>query len=134
MDVIAKARFIRVAPRKVRLVVDTVRGLSVATAEFKLQHINKAAALPILKLLRSAMANAEHNFKLDKTTLYISKITADQGPALKRYRPRAFGRASLIKKQMTHITIILSEKQPEKPAKKEKKSVKEKTVKQVSKK
>lgn len=98
------------SPRKVRLVVDAVRGLPVAAAETRLQFIKKDAALPVLKLLRSAIANAEHNFKLRKEDLIVAKITADGGPTLKRSRSRAFGRAAPIRKRTTHINITLSSK------------------------
>jgi len=105
------------APRKVRLIVDLVRGLTVAEAEKRLQFQPKAAALPVLKLLRSAVANAEHNFKLDADQLFIKTITADGGPALKRMRPRAMGRGVTIKKRTTHVNIVLSDEKAA-PAKK----------------
>lgn len=108
MDVHASLRFLRMAPRKVRLVVDTVRGLPVAKAEAQLSFLKKDAALPVLKLLRSAIANAEHNFHLPKDGLVITKITADGGPTLKRSRPRARGSAAPIRKRSTHIMITLS--------------------------
>ena len=117
------------SPRKVRLVVDAVRGLPVAAAETRLQFIKKDAALPVLKLLRSAVANAEHNFKLRKEDLVVATITADGGPTLKRSRPRAFGRAAAIRKRTTHINITLSPKadvkQQETAAQTEKKPVKQ---------
>lgn len=111
MDVYASLRFLRMSPRKVRLVVDAVRGLHATAAETRLQFIKKDAALPVLKLLRSAMANAQHNFHLEKDELYISKIVADGGPTLKRFRPRAFGRAAAIRKRTTHVTLVLSTKE-----------------------
>lgn len=110
MDVHAHLRHLRMSPRKVRLVVNTVRGLSVAEAETRLTFLPKLAATPVLKLLRSAAANAEHNFKLNRKDLYVSKITADGGPTLKRWRPRAFGRSAPIRKRTTHISLILSTK------------------------
>jgi large subunit ribosomal protein L22 len=116
MDVHASLRHLRQSPRKVRLVVNTVRGLSVAAAETRLSFLPKQAAKPVLKLLRSAIANAEHNFKLDKQDLYVRHITADGGPTLSRWRPRAFGRAAPIRKRTTHITLILSTKGDAKPA------------------
>jgi large subunit ribosomal protein L22 len=97
------------SPRKVRLVAGLVRGLDVARAEAQLGLLNKAAALPVLKLLRSAIANAEHNNKLEKEGLFIKSITVDGGPMLKRWRPRAFGRAAPIRKRTSHITIILAD-------------------------
>ena len=118
------------SPTKVRLVVDLVRGLDVTKAEHQLQFLNKTAARPVLKLLQSAIANAENNDKLKKENLLIKKIAVDQGPTLKRWRPRAFGRAGMILKRSSHITIILSEKKViEKPAAKSKKAVDKKGTK-----
>lgn len=97
------------APRKVRLAVDLVRGLPVAEAETRLKFLNKAAARPVLKLLQSAIANAEHNFKLDRAGLVVASITADGGPVLKRSRARAMGRGVIIRKRTTHINIVLSD-------------------------
>jgi len=98
------------SPRKVRLVVDAVRGKGALQAETLLLFIKKDAALPVLKLLRSAMANAEHNFHLRKEDLIVKTIVADAGPTLKRSRPRAFGRAAPIRKRSTHISLILATK------------------------
>lgn len=97
------------APRKVRLIVDLVRGLSVAEAETRLKFIRRDAARPVLKLLQSAIANAEHNFKLERGKLFIASIVADAGATLKRSRPRAMGRAAPIRKRSTHVTIVLSD-------------------------
>jgi len=97
------------APRKVRLVVDAVRGLSAREAETRLVFMNKAAARPVRKLLQSAMANAEHNFHLSKDSLKIKSITVDGGPTLKRSRPRAFGRAAPIRKRTAHVNIVLTD-------------------------
>ena len=110
MEVKASLRFLRMSPRKVRLVVDTVRGMSVASAETKLKFVPKLASEPVLKLLLSAVANATHNFHLQKEDLYVKTIVADGGPTLKRFRARAFGRAAPIRKRTTHITIVLAEK------------------------
>lgn len=100
------------APRKVRLVVDMIRNLSVDEAETRLKFAPRAAALPVLKLLQSAKANAVHNNKLDASTLFVKAITADGGPTLKRFRPRAMGRAATIRKRTTHISIVLSDERP----------------------
>ena len=108
MDVHASLRHLRMAPRKVRLVVDLVRGLPVAEAELRLSFLRREAARPVLKLLRSAIANAEHNFKLDRSTLVVKTITADGGVTLKRFRPRAMGRSAPIRKRTTHINLILA--------------------------
>ena len=110
MDVHASLRYLRMSPRKVRLVIDVVRGLPAVEAETRLGFINKEAARPVLKLLQSAIANAENNFHLDRKNLVIAKITADGGPTIKRSRPRAFGRAAAIRKRTTHINIILAPK------------------------
>jgi large subunit ribosomal protein L22 len=107
------------APRKVRLVVDLVRGLPVAEAERRLTFLKKDASRPVLKLLQSAIANAEHNFNLDRATLVVKSIAADGGTTLKRFRPRAHGRAAPIRKRTTHITIVLApaSEVPTKPTK-----------------
>lgn len=107
MDVIAHARHIRMSARKVRLVVDLVRGMDADQAAAQLKFYRKDAARPVLKLLQSAIANAEHNFKLPSGDLYIKKATVDKGPVLKRWRARAFGRAAGIKKHSCHITMVL---------------------------
>ncbi|MFA5135120.1 MAG: 50S ribosomal protein L22 [Patescibacteria group bacterium] len=107
MEVLAKLRFLKISPPKVRLVIDIVRGLSVKDAEAQLQFMNKRAALPVLKLIRSAVANAEHNDKLKKEDLRIKRIMVDQGPTLHRWRPRAYGRAAPIQKRSSHVTVVL---------------------------
>jgi len=109
METNAKAKFIRISPRKVRLVVDTVRGLKIEEALDKLKLINKAATKPVSKLINSAAANAEHNFELEKDNLYIKEIRVDEGPTLKRWMPRAHGRATPIRKRSSHINLILAE-------------------------
>jgi large subunit ribosomal protein L22 len=101
------------SPRKVRLVVDAIRGMSVVAADTKLSFLPKLAATPVHKLLRSAIANAEHNFQLKKEDLFIKTIVADGGPTLKRSQPRAFGRAAPIRKRTTHITLVLATKEGE---------------------
>lgn len=114
VEVVAKLRRLRIAPRKVRLVADLIRGKKVDEAINILTFLNKKAAKPVLKLLKSAIANAEHNFKLKKDNLFISKITVDEGPKFKRWMPRARGRADLILKRTSHITLVLSEKESKK--------------------
>ena len=111
MEVNAKARFVRMSPRKVRLVIDVIRGMDIARAKDQLRFMKKAAAGPVMKLLDSAVANAEHNFKLASDTLFVKAIAADGGPALKRWTPKAFGRAAPIKKRMTHISIVLASRE-----------------------
>lgn len=110
MEVRAHLRFLQIAPRKVRLVVDLVRGLPIDRAVAQLEHLPKRSAEPVLKLVKSAIANAEHNFKLNRADLYVKMIVANEGPRLKRYRPRAFGRAAVIQKKMTHITVVLADR------------------------
>lgn len=110
MSVVAKAKYVHIAPRKVRLVCDAICGLNVQEAENQLQYMTKRARAPLLKLLGSAIANAEHNYGMVKDNLYISKIFVTGGPTLMRYRARAFGRAAPIRKRTSHITIVLEEK------------------------
>ncbi len=112
MEVKAKARHIHISSRKVRLVVDVIRGKRVREAQTQLQFMKKAAALPVLKLLNSAIANATHNFQLDEQKLFVKTIAADEGPTLHRSMPRAHGRAAPIRKRSTHISIVLEEKEP----------------------
>ncbi len=108
MDVKAKLRYLHIAPRKVRLVVDTIRGRKAEEALHLLDFDQRRAAKPVAKLLQSAMANAQHNFNLRKETLRIKEIRVDEGPKLKRWQPRAFGRAYPILKRSSHISIILA--------------------------
>lgn len=106
----AIARTIRIAPRKVRLVVDLIRGKQVGEAVAILRHTPRVASPVVEKVLKSAVANAEHNYDLDVNNLVISEVFVDEGPTLKRFRPRAQGRASAINKRTSHITIVVSEK------------------------
>ncbi len=114
MKIIAKARHIHMSARKLRLVIDAVRGKRVEEAIQKLQFMNKAAALPVRKVIASAAANAEHNFHLEKGSLFIKTIVADSGPIIHRWRARAMGRAAPIRKHTAHITVVLDEKKNEK--------------------
>jgi ribosomal protein L22 len=106
----AQAKYVRHAPRKARLVVDHIRGKSVDDARAILQHTPRAAAVDVLKLLESAVANAENNHELVADDLVVRKVYVDEGPTLKRYRPRALGRATRIRKRTSHMTIQLSPK------------------------
>ncbi|GGG29231.1 50S ribosomal protein L22 [Lysinibacillus alkalisoli] len=106
----AIARTVRIAPRKVRLVVDLIRGKQVGEAVAILRHTPKAASPVVEKVLKSAVANAEHNYELDINNLVVSEVFVDEGPTLKRFRPRAQGRASAINKRTSHITLVVSEK------------------------
>ena len=110
MAVVAKLRYQRLSPQKARLVADVVRGKNALQALNILRFTNKKAAKFIEKTLRSAIANAEHNFNLDPEKLYISKILIDKGPVLKRISPRAMGRADVIRKPTAHITIEVDER------------------------
>lgn len=104
----AVAKYIRMSPRKVRRVLDQIRGQSYRDALILLEFMPYSACDPILKVLRSAVANAEHNDGLDPSGLIISEAYADQGPTLKRFRPRAQGRAFQIRKPTCHITIAVA--------------------------
>lgn len=110
MHVTAHARYLRMSPRKVRLVIDVIRGMGAVQAKQQLRFMKKAAAKPVLKLLDSAVANAKNNFHLAPETLVVKSITADGGPVLKRFTPKAFGRAAPIRKRTSHVSIVLEEK------------------------
>jgi large subunit ribosomal protein L22 len=107
-EVKAIARYIRMSPHKVRRVLDQIRGRSYREALIILEFMPYKACAPILKVLRSAVANAEHNEGLEPASLVISKAYADGGPSLKRFRPRAQGRAYQIRKPTCHITIAVA--------------------------
>lgn len=109
MEVKVKLNNIRIAPRKVRQVVDMVRGKKVAQAQSILSFTTNKPARHVLKLLNSALASARHDFSLDESNLYISKILTDEGPKLKRWHPMSRGRAYPIEKRTSHITLVLSE-------------------------
>ncbi len=118
MEVKASLKYLRIAPRKVRLVADLIRGLDVEEAKNLLSLERKRAAKNLLKLLNSAISNAKNNFHLNEDNLYIKTIRVDQGPTLKRYFPRAQGRATLIQKKTSHIFIELAESQRKKKKRK----------------
>jgi large subunit ribosomal protein L22 len=106
---IAKLNYLRIAPRKVRLFTNVLRGMNVVDAEVELLYRSNRPTGPVLKLLRSAISNAV-NANFDKEKLYIKEIKVDGGPYLKRFLPRAQGRATSIHKKMSHITMVLAEK------------------------
>jgi len=110
MQAKAVARYVRIAPRKVSLVLDLIRGKKIGEAIAILKHTPKAASPIIEKVLNSAIANAEHNYEMNLESLVVSEAYANQGPTLKRFRPRAMGRASRINKRTSHITLVLTEK------------------------
>lgn len=109
MEAIAKAKYIRITPRKTRLVVDLIRGKKVDQALGILQFTPRAASKVVTNLLKSAVANASQKQAVDLNALRIKSIFVDQGPSLKRFQPRAMGRASGIKKRTSHITVVLEE-------------------------
>ncbi|SDC51705.1 LSU ribosomal protein L22P [Pelagirhabdus alkalitolerans] len=104
------AKTVRIAPRKVRLVVDLIRGKNVGEAIAILKHTQRGASPVVEKVLNSAIANAEHNYDMDVDNLYVSEAYVDEGVTLKRFRPRAQGSASAINKRTSHITVAVSEK------------------------
>ena len=110
MEAKAHAKSIRIAPRKAQLVVDLIRGKQVGEAIAILRHTPKAASPVVEKLLNSAIANAEHNYSLDVNKLVVTEAYVNQGPTMKRFRPRAMGRASRINKRTSHITLVVAEK------------------------
>lgn len=109
MEVRARLRFVRIGPRKARLVADLIRGKGSEEAMNILTFTKKAAAKILIKLLKSAIANATQKKTIDIDRLYVKKIAVDQGPTMKRFQPRALGRATMIRKRASHITIVLDE-------------------------
>ncbi len=107
MEVSAKLNYLRIAPRKVRLLADLIRGKKVKEAQTALNFAVKKGSLPMLKLLNQAVANAKNNFQLDSDSLFIYRIIVNEGPKLKRWRPRARGQAYEIQKKTSHIAIVL---------------------------
>ncbi|MDP2741368.1 MAG: 50S ribosomal protein L22 [bacterium] len=147
MEITAKLRNLRTAPRKVRQVIDLVRGKKAIEAQSILLFTVNKSARHVLKLLNSAIASARHDFSLDESNLYISRIIADEGPKMKRSHPMSRGRAYPIEKRTSHITLILSEINPTKSKeqktdnnqkeiekKKTKKTIKNKINKRITKK
>ncbi len=110
MEAQATLRFLRMAPRKVRLVADQVRGQPVEEALKALRFSPRAASRPLKKLIESAVANAENNHGLDIDTLWVREIRVDEGPTLKRWRPRAQGRAFPVMKRTSHVSVVLAER------------------------
>ncbi|MBR0414705.1 MAG: 50S ribosomal protein L22 [Clostridia bacterium] len=111
MEATAKVTYVRMSPRKVQIVLDLIRNQPVDKAMAILQYTPKAACEPVLKLLKSAAANAENNFDMDPSTLYVKACQVGPGPILKRIRPRAQGRAYRINKRTSHISLTLAEKE-----------------------
>ena len=111
MEAKAYLRYIRISPRKVQIVCDLIRGKDAGTAMAILMQTPKAASEPLMKLLKSAVANAENNFSMDVEKLVVSQVFATPGPILKRMRPRAQGRAFHVLKRTSHVTMVLKEKE-----------------------
>jgi large subunit ribosomal protein L22 len=109
MEVKAITRLVRISPLKVRLVMDVVRGMPVEKALATLDYMPQKAAREVARTIKSAAANAEHNFDMDRDALVVKRIFADHGPVLKRLMPRARGMANQIRKPTTHITVIVDD-------------------------
>ena len=105
----ATVRYVRISSRKVKIVIDLIRGKNVGEALSILEFTPKAATEPVAKLLKSAIANPENNLGMDSSNLYVAEVYANQGPTLKRLRARAQGRANRIRKRTSHISIVLDE-------------------------
>lgn len=138
MAISAKVKYLRIAPRKMRMVADLIRNKPVGEARAILRFTARKASEPLLKLLDSSIANAKNNLKKDTANLYISEIFVDGGPMQKRTYPRSRGRADMIKKRSSHVTIVLKDKgedmdavEPEKTE--AKKEAKDKKTKKISK-
>ncbi|MFH1187544.1 MAG: 50S ribosomal protein L22 [bacterium] len=114
MQVKASVKNLRISPKKVRLVVNLVKGMDAQEAQKQLSFLNKRSAKDVLKLLNSAIANGENNFGLQKNNLFIKEFRVDSGITLKRWTQRAFGRAAMIRKKASHIKLVLDEKVPTK--------------------
>ncbi len=108
---LAQARHVRMTPMKTRRVIDLIRGLKADAALDTLRFAPQAAAEPVFKVVASAMANAAHNKQLNPDTLWISQAYVDEGPTLKRFRPRAQGRAFRIRKRTSHITVVVESRE-----------------------
>ena len=117
MEARAQARYVRVTPMKARRVIDLIRGLPATEAQAVLQFAQQAASEPVGKVLDSAIANARNNLNLELSTLVVAQAFVDEGPTLKRFRPRAQGRAYRIRKRTSHITVIVESIEPNQPKK-----------------
>ncbi|KAB2951412.1 50S ribosomal protein L22 [Heliorestis acidaminivorans] len=106
----AVAKYVRTSPRKVRQVIDLIRGKAVADALAILKFTPVKSAVDVEKVLKSAIANAEHNYDMDVEQLIVKACYVDQGPSIKRIKPRAMGRADVIRKRTSHITVVVAEK------------------------
>jgi large subunit ribosomal protein L22 len=131
MEVRAVRKFLRTSEYKARLVADLVRGMDVREADNILAFTPQKTAVDVRKLIQSAVANATHNHKLSEDNLFVKAITVDKGPALKRFMPRAQGRAYQILKRTSHLTVVLDERIPGKSAKSTGKAKPKKAVKKA---
>jgi len=111
MEARAVAKYVRVSPRKARLVIDAIRGKNVNDALQIVRLSSKKAARTIRKTLESAIANAENNYDVDVDTLYVVRATVDMGRSLRRLRPRAYGRADIIRRPTSHVTIVVGDRE-----------------------
>ena len=111
MEAVAHLKYVRISPRKVKIVLDLIRVKDTEVAMAILENTNKIASESLIKLLKSAVANAEHNFNMDASNLYVSECFVCPGPILKRIRPRAQGRAFHIYKRTSHVTLKVKEKE-----------------------
>lgn len=111
MESRAVARYLRVSPLKARQVADLVRGKNISEAIGTLRYTNKKTAPMLSKLIKSAVANAEHNYDMDSDALYVSEVMVDEGPTFKRMHPRAYGRADVRRHRTSHITVVLRERE-----------------------
>ncbi len=110
MEAKAITKYIRISPRKVRQVIDLIRGKKVNEALAILKYTPKRASEVVTKVVKSAAANAENNLQLDKDELFVTRCYVDQGPTLKRFQPRAMGRADVLRKRTSHITVMVGDK------------------------
>lgn len=106
----AIAKYIRISPRKIREVVDLIRGKDLREALAILRYTPRRASDPVAKVVKSAAANAEHNYEMNRDSLYVAECYVDQGPIIKRFQPRAMGRADLLRRRTSHITVVVKEK------------------------
>ena len=107
----ARAKYVRIAPRKVQIICDMIRGKEAAYAQALMEHTPKAGCEHVIKVLKRAVANAENNFEMDPEKLYVEQAFVDAGPILKRGQPRAHGRMFRINKRTSHITVVVAEKE-----------------------
>lgn len=133
MKVTATLKNLRTSPRKVRLVANLIKGMDAKTALVQLQQVIKKSSLDFEKLVKSAVANAENNFGLDRDNLYIADVQVGEGPKLKRWLPRAHGRATLLLKRTSRIDIVLEEREEGKNRKSKEQLEKERAEKQAQK-